>query len=106
MASSSASYRNELSKTMRDLVFSSCLADPDVWMCAATNPYGYKYWEYILVYSYYLLVIYHRANLVMKVFDTAYTLKPDDDGKKWANPTTYIGSDITKFQVPNTGETC
>ena len=42
-----------------------------------------------------LLVIYHCANLVMKGFDIAYTLKPDTDGKKWAEPTTYLGADIT-----------
>ena len=53
-----------------------------------------------------LLVISHRANLVMKGFDIAHTLKPDVDGNEWANPTTYIGADIAKFQVPDTGETC
>ena len=62
---------------MRDLGFSSCLADPDVWMRAATKSDGYKYWEYILVHSDDLIVISQRAKLVMKVFDTAYTLKPD-----------------------------
>ena len=53
-----------------------------------------------------LLVIYHCANLVMKGFDIAYTLKPDADGKKWAEPTTYLGADIDKFQVPDTSDTC
>ena len=52
-----------------------------------------------------LRVIYHRANLVMKGFDTEYTINPDADGKKWAESTTYIGYDITKFQVSETGET-
>ena len=106
MASSAAIWRNELSKTMRDLGFSSCLADPDVWMRAATKSDGYKYWEYILVHSDDLLVISHRAKLVMKGFDTAYTLKPDAKGKKWAEPTMYLGADIAKFQVPDTGEWC
>ena len=67
---------------MRDLGFSLCIADPDVWMRAAMNPDGYKYWEYIIVLSDYLLVIYHHANLVMKIFDTAYTLKPYADDNK------------------------
>ena len=75
-------------------------------MHAATNSDGYKYWEYILMYYDDLLVISHRANLVMKGFDIAHTLKPDVDGNEWANPTTYIGADIAKFQVPDTGETC
>ena len=53
-----------------------------------------------------LLVIYHQAKLFMKGFDTLYTLKPDAKGKKWAETTTYIGANIEKFQVLDTGETC
>ena len=68
MASSAAIWWNELSKTMRDLGFSSCLADPDVWMHVATKLDGYMYWEYIIVNYDGLLVIYHRTNLVMKGF--------------------------------------
>ena len=106
MASLAAIWRNELFKTMRDLGFSSSLAYPDVWMCEATNRDGYNYWEYIIVHYDDLLVISHRANLVMKGFDTAYTLKPDANGKKWADPTMFLGSYIEKSQVPDTWETC
>ena len=91
---------------MRYLEFLPCLTDPDVWMCASTNSDGYKYWGYIIVHSDYLLVISHCTNLVMKGFDTVYTLKPDAKGKKWAKPMTYLGADIEKFQVPYTGEAC
>ena len=66
---------------MIDLGFSSCLADSDFWICEAMKPYGYKYWEYILVHYDDLLVISQCANLVMKGFDILYTLKPDADGK-------------------------
>ena len=97
IASSVASCRNELSKTMRYLGFSLCLTDPYVLMHAATKPDGYKYWDYILVHSYGLLVIYHLYKLVMKGFDTAYTLKPDANGKKWADPTTYLVDYIEKL---------
>ena len=51
-------------------------------MRAATNPDGYKYWEYIIVHSDDLLVIFHRDNIVMKGFDTPYTIKLDTDGNK------------------------
>ena len=40
-------------------------------MRRATNPYGYKYWEYILVHYDDLLVISHRANIVMNGFNTS-----------------------------------
>ena len=104
MASSATIWRNELSKNMRDLGISSCLADTDIWMCASRKPYGYRYWEYILVHSDDLLLIYHRANLVMKGRDKAYTLNPDANCKKWAEPTMHLEADIPKFQVSDTGE--
>ena len=53
-----------------------------------------------------LLVFLNLSNFFMKGFDTAYTLKPDANGKKWAKPMTYLGADIEKFQVPYTGEAC
>jgi hypothetical protein len=38
-----------LPNTLKDLGFTSCLADPDVWFRAAKKPDGYEYYEYILV---------------------------------------------------------
>ena len=43
----------------------------------------------------------------MKVFDNAYTLKADPKtGKKWDKLSTYLGDELDKFQVIDTGETC
>ena len=56
---------------MLDLGFSSCIADPEVCMCAAMNPYDYNYWEYLNFHYDDLIVISHQSNLVMKGFDTA-----------------------------------
>jgi hypothetical protein len=35
---------------MTDLGFTSCKADPDVWMRKATKPDGTYYYEYVLYY--------------------------------------------------------
>ena len=67
-------------------------------MHMATNPDGYKYWEYIILHFDDLLVISHCVNLVVKGFDTAYTLKPDANGKKQADTTMYLGADIAKVK--------
>ena len=40
----------------------------------------------------------------MKGCDKAYTLNPDANGKKWAEPTMHLEADIPKFQVSDTGE--
>ena len=50
-----------------------------------------------------LLVFSHCNNLVVKGYDTAYTINQYADDKKWDDPTTYLGADITKFQIPDTG---
>ena len=104
MSSSAASWRNRLSKTIIDLVFSLSLVDPDIWIHAATKAYVYRYWEYILLHYDYLLVIYHQANIVMKGFNTEYTLNPEANNKNGPSQRR-IGADIAKFQVPDTGET-
>jgi hypothetical protein len=45
MASSGARYRAQV---LRDMGFTSCHADQDVWMRAATKPDGTEYYEYVL----------------------------------------------------------
>ena len=68
---------------MRDLVFTSFIADPYIWMGSATKFEGFKYREYVIIHTDNLLVISHRADLDMKVFDQNYTLKADPKtGKK------------------------
>jgi hypothetical protein len=42
---------------MRHLDFTSCLADPDVWMRPAQKADGSEYWEYVLIYTDDVLVI-------------------------------------------------
>ena len=42
MSSSAASWRYMLSKTMKDLVFTTCLSDTDIWMRATTKLNGFK----------------------------------------------------------------
>ena len=46
------------------LGFSPCLVDSGVWLSAATNPDGYRYWEYILIRSDDLLVILAAISLL------------------------------------------
>ena len=75
-------------------------------MSAATKFGGFKYWEYVLIHTGNLLVIYHLSDLVMKGFHKAYILKVyPKTGKKWYKPSTYLGADLAKFQVSDTGET-
>ena len=51
---------------MKHLHFSSCLADPDVWMKKAIDLQGKEYYEYILLYTDDALVISHRQENILR----------------------------------------
>jgi len=62
LKSSGAMWRSHFAATLRDLGFTSSLADPDVWMRPSILPDDkQEYYEYILVYVDDLLVISHRG---------------------------------------------
>ena len=42
-----ADFRKHLRDCMKFLKFTSCRADPDVWMRAAVDPDRREYWEYV-----------------------------------------------------------
>ena len=51
--SAGASFRNHLAECMRNLGYSSCLEDPDLWFKEETRPFdGDKYYAYFLLYVY------------------------------------------------------
>lgn len=50
LKSASFSFRSFMAEKLSDLGFQSTLADPDVWIRAATKPDGETYYEYVLMY--------------------------------------------------------
>ena len=65
------------------LVLKYWLYDKYVCMWTVTKSSGYKYWEYVIIHTDNLLIIFHHDALVMKGFDQYYTLKKDTKtGKK------------------------
>lgn len=48
--SAGADFRNHLRDCMDLLGFTSCLADPDLWMRKAMSNKGIEYYEYVLLY--------------------------------------------------------
>ena len=53
----STEFKAFLAEKLDDMGFKSSTTDPDVWMIEATTSYGDEYYNYILVYVDYLLVI-------------------------------------------------
>jgi ribosomal protein S14 len=79
--------------TLRDFGYTSCKADPDVWMRSKTKPDGFKYWSYILVYTDDILVVDHEPQVIMDYLASRYTLKPGSVKE----PDSYLDSQISKY---------
>jgi hypothetical protein len=84
-----------MASTLRDFGYTSCKADPDVWMQAKTKPDGFQYWSYVLVYTDDLLVIDHEPRIMMDFLASRYTLKPGSVKE----PDSYLGTQVSKFCI-------
>ena len=91
-------FRNHLRSCMRHLGFTSCLADPDVWLRPALKSDGHEYYEYILLYTDDALVISQNAeNVLKKELGQYFELKPESIGP----PKIYLGGHCRKVQLEN-----
>jgi Reverse transcriptase (RNA-dependent DNA polymerase) len=95
LKSSGARWREHLAGTLREFGFTSCKADPDIWMRPKSKANGDAYWEYVLVYVDDILCISHEPQNVMDLLASKYKLKDGSVGE----PTNYLGAKIEKFQI-------
>ena len=83
---------------MKCLDFTSCPADPDVWMQPAKRNNGLDYYEYILLYTNDCLNLSENAEQVLqKDLWQYFTLKEESIGP----PKIYLGGSVRKVQLDN-----
>ena len=82
-------------KFMQSIEFTSCKADPDVWMRSAINEEGESYWEYILLYTDDVLCISHKPVDVLAEIRRHFKLKK----KLIGEPKYYLGGTMSKREV-------
>jgi Reverse transcriptase (RNA-dependent DNA polymerase) len=97
LRSSGARWREQMASTLRDLGFSSCKADADVWMRESHKPSGERYWEYILMYVDDILCVSHDPQAIMDYIGKVYKLKEGSVKE----PDTYLGAQIGKYYLPD-----
>jgi Reverse transcriptase (RNA-dependent DNA polymerase) len=95
LRSSGRAWRDHMAATLWDSGYSSCKADPDVWMHPRTKPDGFKYWSYILVYTDDILIVDHELKVAMDYYASHYTLKPSSIKE----PDTYLGAQVSKHYL-------
>eukprot|EP00956_Cyclotella_meneghiniana_P034439 scaffold104886_cov86-Cyclotella_meneghiniana.AAC.1 len=80
------------------LGFTSCLADPDVWMRKQKKADGTEYWEYVLLYVDDALVISDRAESTLRnEIGKYFELKEESVGP----PKIYLGGQMRQVQLEN-----
>ena len=92
-----------LASFMRQMGFTSCKADPDLWYKAKTRPdNNFKYYAYILCYVDNILVMPHDPMTILDKINGYMPLKPssvcDPDIYKWR-----LGMGLKSLQTSGTG---
>ncbi|GAX21971.1 hypothetical protein FisN_16Hh038 [Fistulifera solaris] len=91
-------FRNHLRSGMLDLGFTSCLADPDVWMRPAKKADGSSYYEYILLYTDDTLCVSENPERVLREeIGKYFELKEESIGP----PKIYLGGRVRKVELEN-----
>jgi hypothetical protein len=83
---SGAAWRAHFAADLRDMGFSSTLADPDVWYRPATKADGTEYYEYALVYVDDQLTVSDNPKAITDKLQDAYKYRLKDVGP----PTKYL----------------
>ncbi len=83
---------------MRQMGYTSCKADPGLWLKAVTRPEDNgHYYAYILCYVDDILCIHHNPMSVMSEINCFLCLKSSSVG----NPDIYLGTKLKETQLPN-----
>ena len=84
------------------IAFESFLADPYIWIIAATNNYGQEYYEYVLLYVDKFLVILNKPEAILrKEIGRHFKLKEESIGA----PSQYLGGNMRQAKMEN-GQEC
>jgi hypothetical protein len=96
-------WRAQLADTLKNhLGYTSCLADPDVWMKKETKANGESYYAYILVYVDDLLLCHEEPYKIMEKIKSSYPVTAKSIGP----PKVYLGANIQKLPSNTVGKDC
>ncbi len=98
LKSAGAAFGAHLASFMRRMGYTSCKADPDLWLKAETQPdNNFRYYAYILCYVNDILVIHHDAMSILDKINGYMPLKPTSV----EDPDIYLGVKLRQTQLAN-----
>jgi hypothetical protein len=93
-----AAFRAHLASFMRQMRYTSCKADPDLWYKAETRPAdSFRYYAYILCYVDDILCVHHDPMSVLNLINGYMPLKPSLIG----DPNIYLCAKLKLTQLDN-----
>ena len=98
LKSAGAAFRAHLASFMRQMGYTSCKADPDLWYKAETRPAdNFRYYAYILCYVDDILCVHHDPMSVLNLINGYMPLKPSSVG----DPDIYLGAKLKLTRLNN-----
>jgi Reverse transcriptase (RNA-dependent DNA polymerase). len=98
LKSAGAAFRAHLASFMRQMGYTSCKADPDLWYKAETRPSdNFRYYAYILCYVDDILCVHHDPMSVLNLINGYMPLKPSSVG----DPDIYLGAKLKLTRLNN-----
>ena len=95
LKSASFSFRSYMAEKLASMGFLSSLADPDVWLRAATKADGESYYEYVLMYVDDILSVSCDARSILEEIQGTFKFK----NGKIETPEFYLGAKLQKKSI-------
>jgi hypothetical protein len=98
LKSAGAAFCMHLASFMRQMGYTSCKADPDLWYKAETRPAdNFRYYAYILCYVDNILCVHHDPMSVLNLINGYMPLKPSLVG----DPDIFLSAKLKMTQLDN-----
>ena len=97
LKSRGTAFRNHLAECMRNIGYTSCLADPDLWMKPMTKDNSERYYSYILNYVDDVLIISEEAGPILARLGKYFNFKAGSVSP----PSNYLGTKLCLTRIPN-----
>lgn len=95
LRTSGKAFADHLSGILRDLGYTSCKADPNVWMRPSVKENGDRYYAYVINYVDDVCAAMANPAEFMKLLGTRVTLKEGSVKE----PDVYLGANVTKWRI-------
>jgi hypothetical protein len=98
LKSAGAAFCAHLASFMRQMGYTSCKADPDLWYKAETRPDdNFRYYDYVLCYVDDIICVHHNPMTVLNLINGHMPLKPSLVG----DPDIYLDTKLKMTQLDN-----